>query len=511
MTVDRVDWIEDALQDIRDTGIDVKLDEASNICATTSFEIDCFFEEKRAKKSKRLTLEESEDTIMYYICNRYTMQSDTIICSGMTGPKRGGWRMEGGTGTNGGEIDCWPMECPPFMCSEPILTPGDCCPRCDDDPCALDSTGNTSTGGLPCTYAGRLYDSGTQWRDPNDKCTACNCKDGRLCCSYDFRCDTASVQPYVDAGSRHIGRLVANPSGDMLNKTPESGLAGLLAPQAQVRETNVGGMSPTIVVSDDMSENKDKDHFVGSEGSSPQSQTLYSSDDDSLLFSSEMPKTIVTDNDTSENFTSRIVVVNSKHSDEAVNETEEAHMQKNDQTDIEINEHVSAVYDGLRKREAIDRKTAAVNKETNRGNKKSLTPMGKNAAKSKALWIKTLWPEQSDIVASISYGPQTHRYGVCVDASNHVAGVQKPPEAVGKEAPRLFALLVDRNTDHLFLQDLWVRFERLAGCTQPETTSTSYHVAETSIYSFKWARKQMGLKCSGCSRLVPLSAPPPNK
>nr|CAD7260549.1 unnamed protein product [Timema shepardi] len=355
MTMDRVDWIKDALQDIRDTGIDVKLEEASNICATTSFEIDCFFEEKRAKKRKRLTLEEN---------NVLHLQQ-------------------------GGEIDCWPMECPPFMCSEPILTPGDCCPRCDDDPCALDSTGNTSTGGLPCTYAGRLYDSGTQWRDPNDKCTACNCKvpycaqlDGRLCCSYDFRCDTASVQPYVDAGSRHIGRLVANPSGDMLNKTPESGLAGLLAPQAQVRETNVGGMSPTIVVSDDMSENKDKDHFVGSEGSSPQSQTLYSSDDDSL-FSSEMPKTIVSDNDTSENFTSRIVVVNSKHSDEAVNETEEAHMQKNDQTDIEINEHVSAVYDGLRKREAIDRKTAAVNKETNRGNKKSLTPMGKNAAKVK--------------------------------------------------------------------------------------------------------------------------------
>nr|CAD7200619.1 unnamed protein product [Timema douglasi] len=69
--------------------------------------------------------------------------------------------------------------------------------------------------------------------------------------------------------------------------------------------------------------------------------------------------------------------------------------------------------------------------------------------------------------------------------------IKKPPEAVGKEAPRLFALLVDRNTDYLFLQDLWVRFERLAGCTQPETTSTSYHVAETSIYSFKWARKQM--------------------
>nr|CAD7200578.1 unnamed protein product [Timema douglasi] len=84
-----------------------------------------------------------------------------------------------------------------------------------------------------------------------------------------------------------------------------------------------------------------------------------------------------------------------------------------------------------------------------------------------------------------------------VDKENNPRGailslaLEKPPEAVGKEAPRLFALLVDRNTDYLFLQDLWVRFERLAGCTQPETTSTSYHLAETSIYSFKWARKQM--------------------
>nr|CAD7393764.1 unnamed protein product [Timema cristinae] len=228
----------------------------------------------------------------------------------------------------GGEIDCWPMECPPFMCSEPILTPGDCCPRCDDDPCALDSTGNTSTGGLPCTYAGRLYDSGTQWRDPNDKCTACNCK-VPYCAQLvsNIACCVHRMDVFAAAMISGVILLLSNPMSMLGADT----LVGLL-------------------------------------------QTL---------LEIEMPKTIVTDNDTSENFTSRIVVVNSKHSDEAVNETEEAHMQKNDQTDIEINEHVSAVNDGLRKREAIDRKMAAVNKETNRGNKKSLTPMGKNAAKVK--------------------------------------------------------------------------------------------------------------------------------
>nr|CAD7260068.1 unnamed protein product [Timema shepardi] len=68
MTVDRavshLTGLKDALQDIRDTGIDVILDEASNICAATSLGIDCFFEEKRVKKRKRLTLEESEDTVL---------------------------------------------------------------------------------------------------------------------------------------------------------------------------------------------------------------------------------------------------------------------------------------------------------------------------------------------------------------------------------------------------------------------------------------------------------------
>nr|CAD7261738.1 unnamed protein product [Timema shepardi] len=48
-----------------------------------------------------------------------------------------------------------------------------------------------------------------------------------------------------------------------------------------------------------------------------------------------------------------------------------------------------------------------------------------------------------------------------------------------------------RSVAPCIIADLWVRFERLAGCTQPDTTYTSYHVAETSIYSSKWARKQM--------------------
>jgi hypothetical protein len=60
-----------------------------------------------------------------------------------------------------------------------VLNPGDCCPRCEDDPCGLDSTNsslNSADGGKPCTYLGHLYESGSQWKDPYDKCTACNCK-----------------------------------------------------------------------------------------------------------------------------------------------------------------------------------------------------------------------------------------------------------------------------------------------------------------------------------------------
>lgn len=75
-----------------------------------------------------------------------------------------------------GEVDCWPMECPPLSCSDPVLTPGDCCARCHDDPCSLDTFNASTSTGQPCAYAGRLYDSGSHWNDPYNKCTACNCK-----------------------------------------------------------------------------------------------------------------------------------------------------------------------------------------------------------------------------------------------------------------------------------------------------------------------------------------------
>lgn len=64
------------------------------------------------------------------------------------------------------------MKCPPLLCENPVRNSVDCCPHCDD-PC---STGNSSALEQPCTFAGRIYRSGSQFVDPNDACTACNCK-----------------------------------------------------------------------------------------------------------------------------------------------------------------------------------------------------------------------------------------------------------------------------------------------------------------------------------------------
>ncbi|KAG9434715.1 protein kinase C-binding protein NELL1 [Apis mellifera carnica] len=80
-----------------------------------------------------------------------------------------------------GEVDCWQMECPPVTCSNPVTEDGDCCPRCEDDPCARETFGNDTslsvlTRPQPCSYSGIIHESGSSWQDPHDKCTTCECK-----------------------------------------------------------------------------------------------------------------------------------------------------------------------------------------------------------------------------------------------------------------------------------------------------------------------------------------------
>ncbi|XP_011162676.1 protein kinase C-binding protein NELL1 isoform X2 [Solenopsis invicta] len=140
-----------------------------------------------------------------------------------------------------GEIDCWQMECPPVTCSNPVTEEGDCCPRCEDDPCAREVPVNGTSLTVPsrprpCSYAGIVHDSGSSWQDPHDKCTTCECKvpycaqlDGQLCCSYDYGCagdlgdDKQQHSPV--AVPEPLVRYPSNPAvQSLVNDAPEAAL-----------------------------------------------------------------------------------------------------------------------------------------------------------------------------------------------------------------------------------------------------------------------------------------------
>ncbi|KAM0736234.1 Protein kinase C-binding protein NELL1 [Formica fusca] len=133
-----------------------------------------------------------------------------------------------------GEIDCWQMECPPVTCSNPVTEEGDCCPRCEDDPCAREVPTNGTMFTVPsrprpCSYAGIVHDSGSSWQDPHDKCTTCECKDGQLCCSYDYGCagdlgDDKQQRPPVPAPESFIRHPSNSAVQSLVNGTPKAAL-----------------------------------------------------------------------------------------------------------------------------------------------------------------------------------------------------------------------------------------------------------------------------------------------
>ncbi|KAK7791795.1 hypothetical protein R5R35_010896 [Gryllus longicercus] len=285
-----------------------------------------------------------------------------------------------------GEIDCWPMECPPLTCSEPVLTPGDCCPRCNDDPCALDASNNGSLTirGQPCTYAGHLFDSGTQWKDPYDKCTACNCKvpycaqlDGRLCCSYDFRCSSAVDQSIVNIGNGNTDKSGRNLSFFLQNdkkfsnvpdRSTEVGMVGLLTSQTEVRKITVNTSSNATHKLTSQSGEKEwtletKDH---SEVSGRASNETKSNNSDTSLFNSAMPKSIVIKNGSEDlgckqNIT-KIKVV-SDDSKRSVNETDQGGTTENNPTSIKKSANEDKKLERMsdtRKRETIMEEIDAV-------------------------------------------------------------------------------------------------------------------------------------------------------
>ncbi|XP_050460759.1 protein kinase C-binding protein NELL1-like isoform X2 [Cataglyphis hispanica] len=158
-----------------------------------------------------------------------------------------------------GEIDCWQMECPPVTCSNPVTEEGDCCPRCEDDPCAREVHTNGTmltvpSRPRPCSYAGIVHDSGSSWQDPHDKCTTCECKDGQLCCSYDYGCagdlgDDKQQRPPVPAPESFVRHPSDSAVQSLVNGTPKAALPTVTGTSGTTRTITTTVTSTTSPVS----------------------------------------------------------------------------------------------------------------------------------------------------------------------------------------------------------------------------------------------------------------------
>ncbi|XP_023014295.1 protein kinase C-binding protein NELL1 isoform X2 [Leptinotarsa decemlineata] len=157
-----------------------------------------------------------------------------------------------------GDIDCEEMICPPLLCDNPVLNPEDCCHHCED--LCSSGNGNSSASGQQCSFAGRMYDSGSQIIDPKDPCTACNCKDGQLCCSYNFDCgdnpravgydglvasknETTSSDSALFDVTKHssVLRLATNSAGFSVSDSRSSETENSRAPRKRLRRASPGG------------------------------------------------------------------------------------------------------------------------------------------------------------------------------------------------------------------------------------------------------------------------------
>ncbi|XP_073706315.1 kielin/chordin-like protein [Garra rufa] len=68
-----------------------------------------------------------------------------------------------------GQILCGSASCPGLTCPNAYTPPGECCPQCPDDG--------------RCQYNQRWYENGRTFKDPDDACTTCTCRDGQTLCS----------------------------------------------------------------------------------------------------------------------------------------------------------------------------------------------------------------------------------------------------------------------------------------------------------------------------------------
>lgn len=74
-----------------------------------------------------------------------------------------------------GQVDCWPLPCPPVDCEFTTVPEGECCPRCVTDPCQADTIRNDIT--KTCTDEHNISRfSGSSWIKHGTECTLCQCK-----------------------------------------------------------------------------------------------------------------------------------------------------------------------------------------------------------------------------------------------------------------------------------------------------------------------------------------------
>lgn len=86
-----------------------------------------------------------------------------------------------------GEVDCWPLSCPPADCDFTLVPEGECCARCVSDPCQAHSVRNDITKTCEDEHGITRF-SGSSWLKHGTECTLCQCKNGHICCSVDPMC-----------------------------------------------------------------------------------------------------------------------------------------------------------------------------------------------------------------------------------------------------------------------------------------------------------------------------------
>uniref|UniRef100_A0A673KBS0 NEL-like protein 2 n=1 Tax=Sinocyclocheilus rhinocerous TaxID=307959 RepID=A0A673KBS0_9TELE len=79
------------------------------------------------------------------------------------------------SGLQQGEVDCWPLSCPPADCDFTLVPEGECCPRCVSDPCQAHAIRSDITKTCEDEHGITRF-SGSSWVKHGTDCTLCQCK-----------------------------------------------------------------------------------------------------------------------------------------------------------------------------------------------------------------------------------------------------------------------------------------------------------------------------------------------